>query len=110
PAVDSGGCAGRPEAAGEAPGAVGLEPLVEGIDRGHLLRGGGAGLIINHRNQVLHLGSSPLASGRPSWAAVPRSPLLRKPLPRSDTPPKFLPRTSWRWVRRSASARKAPPK
>jgi hypothetical protein len=54
--------AGRREAAGEDPVALGLEPVVERVDGSHLGRGGGAGLVVDHRNQVLHLGSSPVAS------------------------------------------------
>ena len=60
---------GRREAAGEDPVAVGLEPLVERVDRGHLVRCGEVGRVVDHGNQVLHLGSllwfGRAARGRP---------------------------------------------
>jgi hypothetical protein len=39
------------------------EPVVEYVDGRLLGRGGGAGLVVDHGNQVLHLGSSPVARG-----------------------------------------------
>ena len=82
PVVDDGGRAGRPEAAGEDPVALGLEPLVELVDRGHLGWGGHAVRVVDHGNQVLHLGSSPVVPAPPPGG---RSHLLRTPPPRSDT-------------------------
>jgi hypothetical protein len=35
--------------------ALGLEPVIEHVDRSHLVRGGEAGLIVDHGNEVLHL-------------------------------------------------------
>ena len=81
--VDDGG-RGRATArpAGEDPVALGDEAVVEHVDRRHLGIGGEVGAVVEHGNQVLHLGPSPVESGRPGSG---RSPLLRTPLPRSDT-------------------------
>jgi hypothetical protein len=65
PVVDDGGRAGRREAGGEDPVTLLLEPVVERVDGRLLGRGGGAGLVVDHGNQVLHLGSSPVARGAP---------------------------------------------
>ena len=46
---------GAGEAAGEDPVALGLEPLVEHVDRGRPRPGWRAGLVVDHGNQVLHL-------------------------------------------------------
>ena len=84
PVVDDGGRARRPEAGGEDPVALGLEPLVEHVDGRRLGRGGQAGRVVDHGNQVLHLGSSPVviavrfsrrSCGRPlgryTWIVTP---------------------------------------
>src|SRR5215471_3716831 len=63
PVVDQSGRAGRPEASGEDPVALGLEPFVEHVDGSHLGRGGKAGFVVNHGNQIFHLGSSPVFGG-----------------------------------------------
>ena len=63
--VDDGGRAGRREATGEDPVALRLEPVVEHVDGRHLVRGGEAGRVVDHGNQVLHLGSSPVVRGAP---------------------------------------------
>ena len=61
---------GGPEAAGEDPVAVGLELVVEDIDRGHLLGGGGVGRVVQDGEQVLRHQSHLLSScGRPQRAA-----------------------------------------
>ena len=73
---------GDAEAAGEDPVALRYEPVVEHVDSRHLVRGGGVGRVVDHRNQVLHLGSSPVVLGA---LVGGRSPLLRTLLPRSDT-------------------------
>src|SRR5262249_59490389 len=68
--VDDGGRAGRPEATGEDPVTLRLEPVVEHVDGRLLVRGGEAGRVGDHGNQVLLLGSSPVLRGRPSRAAA----------------------------------------
>ena len=70
------------EAAGEDPVALGHQPVVEHVDRSLLVRGGQASVVKDHGNQVPHLGSSPV--GRAPFVGG-LSPLLRTPLPRSDT-------------------------
>src|SRR4029434_915190 len=46
-----------------------LEPVVERVDGSHLVRGAGVGLVVDHGNQVLHLGSSPVVQRRLSQVA-----------------------------------------
>src|SRR5207245_1658671 len=87
------GRVGRPEATGEDPVALGLEPVVEHIDGSHLVRGGQVGRVVDHGNQVLHLGSSPVVLGRPSWAAA--HPYYEHLCPDPTPPPGFLSRTFW---------------
>jgi hypothetical protein len=43
----------RPPAKTQWP--LGLEPVIEHVDRSHLVRGGEAGLVVDHGRQVLHL-------------------------------------------------------
>ena len=50
--VDDGGRAGRREATGEDPVAIGQELLIEHIDSGRHLRGCGVGRVGQHGNQV----------------------------------------------------------
>src|SRR4029079_16984510 len=64
PIVDDGGRARCPEADGEDPVALGLEPLVEDVDGRRLGRGGQAGRIVDYGDQVLHGGSSPVGFSR----------------------------------------------
>ena len=54
-AVDDRRGLGCGEAAREHPVAPGPEPLVELVDRHHLLGGPGVGPVVDHGNQVLHL-------------------------------------------------------
>jgi hypothetical protein len=70
---------GDVRAAGENPVALGPQALVERTDGRHLIRGGGAGLelqvgseglVVDHGNEVLHHGASPV-----SWAARGGRPL-----------------------------------
>ena len=74
---------GRPEAAGEDPVALGLEPVVERVDGGLLVRGG-RGRLLSSITETRYCISDHLL-----WFGAPlvggRSPLLRTPLPRSDT-------------------------
>ena len=87
PVVDDGGRAGRREAAGEDPVTLGLEPVVERVDGSHLVRGGEAGRVVDHGNQVMHLGSSPVVRGaprgRPLTPATNTSAPIRHRLPMS---------------------------
>src|SRR5438046_936705 len=76
--VEDGGRAGRGEATSEDPATLRLEPVVEHVDRSLLVRGGEAGRVVDHGNQVLHLGSSPVVRGAPCGRPLT---LLRTPLP-----------------------------
>ena len=69
------------EAGGEDPVALGQEPVVERVDGSHLGRGSEAGIFVDYRNKILHIGSSPLFGARVGG----RSPLPRTDLPQSDT-------------------------
>src|SRR5215470_20445857 len=82
PAVDDGGRAGRREAVGVDPVALGPELLVEDVDRGLLLRGVGLGPVGENGNQVLR---HRIISCR-LWPPLgPPLPLPRTALPGSDT-------------------------
>ena len=70
-----------------------LEALVEHADGCHLVRGGEAGRVVDHGNQVLHLGSSPVVWGRSSWAATHTCYEHLRPDPTLS--PGFLSRTFW---------------
>src|SRR5262249_38583970 len=77
--VDDGGRAGRREATSEDPVTLSLEPVVERVDGRHLVRRGQAGSVVDHGNQVLHLGSSPVVRG--ALAGGPHTPATNTSAP-----------------------------
>jgi hypothetical protein len=84
--VDHGGRAGSGEAAGEEPEPLGLEPVVEGVDGGVLDRGGGAGAVVEHGNQILH-------GGHLLWMVAPDGavhPCYERTGPDPTSAPEFL--------------------
>src|ERR1022692_5328316 len=91
--VDDGGRAGRREATGEDPVTLRPEPVVERVDVRHLVRSGEAGRVVDHGNQVLHLGSSPAVRGAPRGR--PLTPATNTSAPIRHRLPDFLPRTFW---------------
>jgi len=66
------------ETAGEDPVTLGLEPVVEHVDRSLLARGGEVALVVDHGNQVLHLKITSCGWGTPRVGSL--SPQLRTPL------------------------------
>ena len=89
PAVDDGGRAGRREAAGEDPVAVGLELLVEDVDRGHLLRGGrGRSCRRARKSGTAPSGSSPVVVWPP--LGPPLTPATNAAAPIRHAPLRFL--------------------
>src|SRR5579859_6834922 len=98
PVVDHSGRAGHPEATGEYPVPLGLEPLVEHVDRSVLVRGGEAGRVVDHGKQVLHREIISCRSGRPWRAAV--HPCYEQPCPDPTSPARCISRLSWTLVRK----------
>src|SRR6204780_2954445 len=74
-----------PMVPGEDTETLGPEAVVEHNDRSHLVRGGEVGRVVDHGNQVLHLGSSPVVRGaprgRPLTSATNTSAPIRHRLP-----------------------------
>src|SRR5688572_27988624 len=59
-AVDDGGRARVSQAVGADPVALGAVPVVEGVGGSQLVWGGQFGAAVDHGNEVLHVGSSPV--------------------------------------------------
>src|SRR5947208_2519970 len=75
----------------ENPVALGDQSFVERADGRLPVRAAGIALVVDHGNQVLHLGSSPVVLGRPSWAAT--HPCYEHICPDPTLPRGFLSRT-----------------
>ena len=97
PVVDDGGRARRRRGLRRRPSGPGLEPVVEHVDGRHLVRGGQVGRVVDHGNQVLHLGSSPVVRAPLVGASHP---CYERLCPDPTPAPGRLSRTSGRPVTR----------